>query len=129
MSRFGPTLPRREASLPLSSPSEAALRVIPVVDLMGGKVVHARKGDRGSYGPLESPLSPTSSPLDVIRGLLSILPFPTLYIADLDAIQRHGDNVQTLRQIRDEFPALEVWVDNGAANLAAGAMGVCSGSW
>jgi phosphoribosylformimino-5-aminoimidazole carboxamide ribotide isomerase len=119
MSRFGPTLPRREASLPLSSPSEAALRVIPVVDLMGGKVVHARKGDRGSYGPLESPLSPTSSPLDVIRGLLSILPFPTLYIADLDAIQRHGDNVQTLRQIRDEFPALEVWVDNGAADAGA----------
>jgi phosphoribosylformimino-5-aminoimidazole carboxamide ribotide isomerase len=81
---------------------------------MGGKVVHARKGDRGSYGPLVSPLSPTSDPLDVVRGFLSVFPFPTLYIADLDAIQDHGDNLRTLRQIRDEFPTLEVWVDNGA---------------
>jgi phosphoribosylformimino-5-aminoimidazole carboxamide ribotide isomerase len=95
------------------------LQVIPVIDLMGGKVVHARKGDRGSYGPLVSPLSPTSDPLDVVRGLLSVFPFPTLYIADLDAIQDHGDNLRTLRQIRDEFPTLEVWVDNGAADVGA----------
>jgi phosphoribosylformimino-5-aminoimidazole carboxamide ribotide isomerase len=95
------------------------LQVIPVIDLMGGEVVHARKGDRGSYGPLESPLSPTSDAVDVVRGLLSVFPFPVLYVADLDAIQSHGDNFQTLRRIRDEFPTLEVWVDNGAADSGA----------
>jgi phosphoribosylformimino-5-aminoimidazole carboxamide ribotide isomerase len=95
------------------------LQVIPVIDLLHGQVVHARKGDRASYRPLESPVSPTSDAVDVVRGLLSLYPFPTLYVADLDAIQGHGDNVQTLRRIRDAFPALQIWVDNGAAASAA----------
>jgi phosphoribosylformimino-5-aminoimidazole carboxamide ribotide isomerase len=95
------------------------LQVIPVIDLMRGEVVHARRGDRRSYGPLESPLSPTSDPVDVVRGLLSVFPFPALYVADLDAIQNHGDNLRALRRIRDEFPALQMWVDNGAADASA----------
>jgi phosphoribosylformimino-5-aminoimidazole carboxamide ribotide isomerase len=95
------------------------LQAIPVIDLMGGAVVHARRGDRGTYRPLESPLSPTSDPVDVVRGLLSVYPFPVLYVADLDAIRRDGDNFAALRRIRGEFPALQMWVDNGAADLAA----------
>ena len=95
------------------------MQVIPVIDLMGGQVVRARMGDRASYRPLNSPLSPTSNAVDVVRGLLAVYPFPTLYVADLDAIQSHGDNVQTLRRIRDEFPTLQMWVDNGAAASAA----------
>ena len=92
------------------------MQVIPVIDLMHGQVVRARMGDRASYRPLQSPLSPTSDPVDVVRGLLSVYSFATLYVADLDAIQGHGDNVPTLRRIRDEFPALQAWVDNGAAD-------------
>jgi phosphoribosylformimino-5-aminoimidazole carboxamide ribotide isomerase len=95
------------------------LQVIPVIDLMGGEVVHARKGDRASYRPLESPLSPTSDAVDVVRGLLAAFPFPTLYVADLDAIQRNGDNLPALRRIRAEFPGLQIWVDNGMADDAA----------
>ena len=95
------------------------MRAIPVIDLMHGEVVRARMGDRASYRPLESPLSPTSDPMAVVRGLLAVYPFPTLYVADLDAIQRHGDNFPTLRRIRAEFPALQMWVDNGVADLAA----------
>ena len=95
------------------------MQAIPVIDLVGGVVVHARKGDRASYRPLESPLAPTSDPMDVVRGLLSVYPFPTLYVADLDAIQREGDNLPTLSRIRAEFPGLQVWVDGGAADAAA----------
>ncbi len=95
------------------------MQVIPVIDLMHGEVVHARKGDRASYRPLELPLSPSSDAVDVVRGLLAVYPFPTLYVADLDAIQGDGDNVRTLRRIRDEFPALQLWVDNGATTSAA----------
>jgi phosphoribosylformimino-5-aminoimidazole carboxamide ribotide isomerase len=95
------------------------LRAIPVIDLMHGQVVHARMGDRASYRPLESPLSPSSDAVDVVRGLLAVYPFPTLYVADLDAMQGQGDNVETLRRIRDAFPALQMWVDNGAADSAA----------
>jgi HisA/HisF family protein len=95
------------------------LQAIPVIDLLGGKVVHARMGDRASYQPLESPLSTTSDPVAVVNGLLSVYPFSTLYAADLDAIQTDGDNLSTLRRIRAEFPALQLWVDNGATDPAA----------
>ena len=66
-----------------------------------------------------SPISPTSDPIDVLRGLLGIFPFPTLYIADLDAIQGGGNNSQTLRRIRADFPSLQIWVDNGAADASS----------
>jgi phosphoribosylformimino-5-aminoimidazole carboxamide ribotide isomerase len=95
------------------------LRVIPVIDLMRGRVVRAQMGDRASYRRLESPLSPTSDPVDVVRGLLTVYPFPTLYVADLDAIQSNGDNFPALRRIREEFPDLQMWIDNGAADDAA----------
>ncbi len=95
------------------------MQAIPVIDLLGGKVVHARMGDRASYQPLESPLSTTSDPVAVVNGLLSVYPFSTLYAADLDAIQTDGDNLSTLRRIRAEFPALQLWVDNGATDAAA----------
>jgi phosphoribosylformimino-5-aminoimidazole carboxamide ribotide isomerase len=95
------------------------LQVIPVIDLKGGEVVRARMGDRASYRPIESPLSPTSDPIDVVRGLLAVYPFPTLYVADLDAIQGIGDNLPALRRIRSEAPALRMWIDNGAADLSA----------
>lgn len=95
------------------------MQAIPVIDLMGGEVVRARMGDRASYRPLRSPLSPTSDPIAVVRGLLAVHPFPTLYVADLDAIQRIGDNFPALRRVRAEFPALQMWVDNGAADAAA----------
>jgi HisA/HisF family protein len=95
------------------------LQAIPVIDLMHGQVVRARMGDRASYRLLESPLSPSSDALDVVRGLLGVFPFPTLYVADLDAIQGSGDNCQSLRRIRAEFPSLQIWVDNGVADAPA----------
>jgi phosphoribosylformimino-5-aminoimidazole carboxamide ribotide isomerase len=95
------------------------LQAIPVIDLMHGQVVHARMGDRSSYRLLESPLSPTSDAVDVVRGLLGMFSFPALYVADLDAIQGSGDNSQTLRRIRAEFPSLRMWVDNGVADAPA----------
>jgi phosphoribosylformimino-5-aminoimidazole carboxamide ribotide isomerase len=95
------------------------LQVIPVIDLKNGQVVRALMGDRASYRPLVSPLSPTSDPLDVVRGVLSVSAFSTLYIADLDAIQRRGNNADGLRRIRDAFPDLRLWIDNGAADACA----------
>ena len=108
---------RREALFPLDG--GLSLQAIPVIDLMGGEVVRARMGDRASYRPLESPLSPTSDPVDVVRGLLGVYPFGALYVADLDAIQRNGANLPALRRIRAGFPALQMWIDNGAADPAA----------
>jgi len=89
--------------------------LIPVIDLKGGLVVHARRGDRANYRPIETPLSPTAQPLDVARGLIALHPFGRLYIADLDAIAGQGDNIASVRAIKAAFPALELWVDRGIA--------------
>ena len=94
------------------------MEVIPVLDLKDGIVVHARMGMRSQYGPIKTPLSPTSNPSDVARGLLSVFPFKIFYIADLDAIERKGNNNSALIELRTAFPDLVFWVDNGVADLA-----------
>ena len=70
-----------------------AFELIPVIDLMGGVVVHARAGERDQYRPLDGSLIAASAePAAVVRGLLALHPFRTLYIADLDAIRKQGDH-------------------------------------
>ena len=95
------------------------MQVIPVLDLKGGAVVHARMGQREQYRPIETPLSPTSNPIDVARGLLSIHPFSSFYIADLDAITGVGNNDAALTELRAELPQSTFWVDNGLADRAS----------
>ena len=87
--------------------------VVPVLDLMAGQVVHARRGDRSNYRPLESKLVPSSGPLAVVAALLALAPFDTIYIADLDAILRRGHHRDVLDRIHIEFPALGLWLDAG----------------
>jgi HisA/HisF family protein len=94
------------------------MNVIPVLDLRGGLVVRARMGQRDQYKPLKSSLSPTSDPVDIVRGLLSVSAFKTFYLADLDAIEGTGDNAPVLHRLEMEFPTLAFWVDNGVADLA-----------
>jgi phosphoribosylformimino-5-aminoimidazole carboxamide ribotide isomerase len=95
--------------------------IIPVLDLMQGVVVRARMGQRDQYRPIETALSPTSDPVDVARGLLSVFSFKTLYVADLDAIERRGGNDAALARLRAAFPDVVLWVDNGIADAASAA--------
>lgn len=88
------------------------------MDLMGGQVVRARAGARHDYRPIASSLCASSDPMEVALGLLELYPFDTLYIADLDAIQRRGNHLRTLETLRAAFPALELWVDAGFSSLA-----------
>jgi phosphoribosylformimino-5-aminoimidazole carboxamide ribotide isomerase len=92
------------------------VKVIPVIDLMHGQVVHAREGRREQYRPLESKLCKGSHPQAVVEALLELYPFRTLYVADLDAIQREGDHMEMLRQVRRRFARVELWVDSGIAD-------------
>jgi len=95
------------------------MQIIPVIDLKGGVVVRARMGQRDHYRPIDTPLSPTCRPVDVARGLLSIFPFTTLYVADLDAIEGRGDNTPAVAHLKSEFPDVTLWVDNGTADPQA----------
>jgi HisA/HisF family protein len=94
------------------------MEIIPVIDVRGGVVVRARMGRRDEYRPIQTSLSRTSDPVDVARGLFSIFPFPTLYVADLDAIEGRGGNRAVLERLQAAFPNLTLWVDSGIARVA-----------
>jgi len=89
------------------------VKLVPVIDLLRGEVVHARRGERAAYRAIQSRLCIGAEPVTVVHALLALHPFQTLYVADLDAIQGAGNHNITLAQIRAAFPKLELWVDNG----------------
>jgi len=89
------------------------LKLIPVLDLMGGQVVHASGGHRAAYRPLETPLCEDSSPLAVCRALLGLHSFSTIYLADLDQIESRGGNEDAISALEAAFPDVEFWVDGG----------------
>lgn len=93
--------------------SEPAIEVIPVIDLKGGIVVRARQGLRHSYAPLKTLLARTAAPLDVAAGLLRLHPFRTIYIADLDRIERRRGNESSLGALIARYPGVTFWIDAG----------------
>jgi phosphoribosylformimino-5-aminoimidazole carboxamide ribotide isomerase len=95
------------------------VEIIPVIDLMGGDVVHARRGERDAYRPLSSPLCNGSKPIDVVAGYLGVYSFTNIYIADLDAIMGKGDSGPIIAQLRRTFPDVGFWVDNGLSALGS----------
>ncbi len=97
----------------------ASFNLIPVIDLKGGMVVHAREGRREEYRPVRSRLSPSAEPSKIVKALLELHPFRTLYVADLDAIQRRGDNLESIRSIHQHNPGLEIWADAGIVDETA----------
>lgn len=95
------------------------MRIVPVIDLKDGQVVHARGGTRETYRPIRSILADTSEPLQLVAGLLTLHPFTDLYVADLDAIEGRGDHDAVLEVLRHAFPVLRLWVDKGLASETA----------
>ena len=87
--------------------------IIPVIDLLQGQVVRARRGERDRYRPIVSSLCGTSAIEDIVQSLFGLYPFKKLYIADLDAITGQGDHAASIRHIRQCYPQLEIWLDGG----------------
>jgi phosphoribosylformimino-5-aminoimidazole carboxamide ribotide isomerase len=95
------------------------VKLVPVIDLLRGEVVHARRGERAAYRAIESRLCIGADPVTVVQALLRLHPFRTLYIADLDAIQGAGNHDAILVRIHGAFPELELWVDSGISGSRA----------
>jgi phosphoribosylformimino-5-aminoimidazole carboxamide ribotide isomerase len=90
------------------------MQIIPVIDILGGVVVRAVAGRRDDYKPLLSPLCASCAPLEVVATFMRLHSFPTIYIADLDAIMRRGDNSGAVLELSAAFPHVEFWLDAGA---------------
>jgi phosphoribosylformimino-5-aminoimidazole carboxamide ribotide isomerase len=97
----------------------AAFAIVPVLDLKGGQVVHARAGERARYRPIRTPLATGSEPPAVLDGLLSLAPFRRVYIADLDAIEGQGDHRAVVAALAYRYPHLDFWLDGGFVGAAA----------
>ena len=89
------------------------MRIIPVIDLKDGLVVHAKQGNRDRYAPLISNLCPSADALELIQAFKQKFNFGTVYIADLNAITRQGNHNELVREILLSFPDIEFWLDCG----------------
>jgi phosphoribosylformimino-5-aminoimidazole carboxamide ribotide isomerase len=92
--------------------------IIPVLDLARGVAVHARRGDRAHYQPVESVLtaSTVGDPVALLRAYRRRLGATACYIADLDAIEGgaiQGMLLRELAQLETGF-AGAMLVDAGA---------------
>lgn len=74
------------------------VKVIPVLDVMNGVVVHATAGIREKYRPLrDSVIVGSSNPHDLLKRLRN-MGFDEVYIADLDSILGAGENMEVINK-------------------------------
>ncbi|NVM36055.1 MAG: hypothetical protein HWN81_10695 [Candidatus Lokiarchaeota archaeon] len=91
-------------------------KIIPVIDILNSKVVHAKKGERTKYNPLKSYLFQSSNPIEIISILNSKYNFDLFYIADLDSIMKKAPNFQILKKIL-KISNIQVMLDPGIVDL------------
>jgi phosphoribosylformimino-5-aminoimidazole carboxamide ribotide isomerase len=91
------------------------VKVIPVVDVLNGVVVHAVKGKRKEYLPLKSVLTSSVDPYEVAQVFCN-LGFKQLYLADLDAIQGKLPSYALYKRLANKT-GLNLLVDAGTTNI------------
>jgi phosphoribosylformimino-5-aminoimidazole carboxamide ribotide isomerase len=87
-------------------------KIIPVIDILNSKAVHAVKGEREKYKPLNSVLVKGTDPVEILQQFKDNFSIPEVYIADLDAILKGKPNFPLLSKIF-EFPEIKVMLDPG----------------
>lgn len=92
------------------------MKLIPVMDLLAGQVVHARRGERDNYRPIQSTLCPSAAPLAILQALIERFACDTIYIADLDAIRFQQPQYALIERMRTQFPVVDFWLDAGIGN-------------
>jgi HisA/HisF family protein len=95
------------------------MQLIPVIDLMKGRVVRAVRGNRQAYQPIVSALCGSSEPIAVAQALCAHCATRALYVADLDALLGTAAQVEVLRALLHGLPELTLWLDAGFASADA----------
>ncbi|KCZ72505.1 hisA/hisF family protein [Candidatus Methanoperedens nitroreducens] len=86
-------------------------RIVFVLDILNGNAVHAVKGERSKYQPVQSRVCSSSDPLDIVSSLKP----KEVYIADLDRLQHTGDNFELIKEISMNTRTM---VDTGVEKLS-----------
>ena len=89
------------------------MRCIFVLDIFNGAVVHAVRGERSRYEPIErySQIVSTSAPLGVLEELRP----KEVYVADLNLLMGSGENLGIIRSISQ---TVKTMADIGVTNLS-----------
>jgi phosphoribosylformimino-5-aminoimidazole carboxamide ribotide isomerase len=91
------------------------MRILPVLDLKAGQVVHGIAGRRQEYRPIVSRLTASCHPVDVAKAFLEHFGFGELYVADLDAIGGVPPTLPTYAAILSL--GVRLWIDAGIRDL------------
>jgi phosphoribosylformimino-5-aminoimidazole carboxamide ribotide isomerase len=94
------------------------MRIVGVLDLMGGVVVRGVAGRRELYRPIVSNLCDSSGPAEVARALVETFALRELYLADLDAIAGAGPAWPVYDAVRRS--GASVWIDAGVRDVQDG---------
>jgi phosphoribosylformimino-5-aminoimidazole carboxamide ribotide isomerase len=92
--------------------------VVPVIDLLAGRIVHARRGERHTYAPVVSRLCASADPDTVVAALVAACDPRVLYVADLDALQGGPAQWEQLRAMAGAHPTRTFWIDAGVRDAA-----------
>ena len=101
------------------------MRIIGVIDLLGGRAVHAKGGCRDAYRPLDAAADvPVNGDPAVLAGVYcGTLGLEELYVADLDAIAGGDEQEAAVRAIVSPVDCAQgrpptVWLDAGTTTTA-----------
>lgn len=92
------------------------MQIVPVLDILDGKVVHGKAGDRSSYKPIESRLVDSASPLQVLQAMTQATGSSTAYIADLNGLMFQQPQSSILKSLTLE--SVDLMVDAGIQTAA-----------
>jgi phosphoribosylformimino-5-aminoimidazole carboxamide ribotide isomerase len=93
------------------------MRFIPVIDLLDETAVHAVKGRRSQYRPVQSVLCETPDPFALATAFRDRLKLHEIYIADLNAIQGLGrTNHQSLISRICQIEGIDIILDAGSSD-------------
>jgi phosphoribosylformimino-5-aminoimidazole carboxamide ribotide isomerase len=96
------------------------VKLVPVIDIAGGAVVRAVRGERERYRPIVSRLCDGHDPADIAIALAGYCAADTLYVADLDAIRGGALQRAALARIAAAVPGCTLWLDAGFRRIGDG---------
>ena len=95
------------------------MKIVPVIDLMGGLAVHAVGGRRETYLPLACPWLDRPDPIHLGQVFAQNFGFDEIYVADLDAISGREPNWSVFAGLR--AAGLPIWIDAGTGTASRAA--------
>jgi phosphoribosylformimino-5-aminoimidazole carboxamide ribotide isomerase len=92
------------------------MKILPVLDLLKGQVVHGVGGQRHNYRPIKSRLTASANPAVVADALHRSFGFTEFYVADLDAIASAEPAWSIYRALQAH--GFHLWIDAGVVRPA-----------